>query len=94
MKLAQYVKGGAFVGAVVDQVGMDVVQRRLDVTGDAADPGGDRRSGGLGPPGARLTPDMPRPGDGAALPADRGAGEVAAAVTTWLAAVRRAARTR
>ena len=31
MKLAQYVKGGAFVGAVVDQVGMAGVQRGLDV---------------------------------------------------------------
>ena len=55
MKLAQYVKG-ARVRRCGGRPGRDgVVQRDLDVAGDPADPRGDRRSGGLGSSGARLT---------------------------------------
>ena len=55
MKLAQYVKGGAFVGAVVEQVGMDGFNAVWTSPRDAAHPGGDHRPAGLGAPGARLS---------------------------------------
>ena len=71
-------KGGAFVGRG-RRAGRDGgVQHGLDVAGDTADPGRDRRPGCLGPPGARLSvepmPATPR----AAAPTRRLAGRAPA----------------
>ena len=48
LKMKQYAAGLAVRPAVVDEAGMDELQQGLDLAGDAADQGRDRRTRGRG----------------------------------------------
>ena len=56
-KMRQYRDGAVFVRGVQDQVGVDGLQRHLDLARDPPAGPGDRGPGLLGPPRPRLTRD-------------------------------------